>query len=239
MKLEITHENRKIEFNIIRSNRKTMEIRITPPSTIIVRAPGNITEKAIIQSVEEKKQWILNKLDELKDIDYSKYKKSFVEGEKFLYLGDEYTLQFVVDPSEKKIRVTFENNKLYIISRSNNLIKEKIKLAIEKWYREETLKQILNIVEAHQLSFNSRPRSIRVKEQKKRWGSCNSKKDLMFNWRLGMAPVHIIEYVVVHEMCHMVHLNHSKDFWNLVEKINPDYKERKVWFKKNGHKLTL
>lgn len=83
------------------------------------------------------------------------------------------------------------------------------------------------------------PKSIRVKEQKKRWGSCNDQGDLMFNWRISMGPSDVLAYIVVHEMCHLIHFNHSRDFWNLLESIMPDYRDKKEWLKINGIRMDL
>lgn len=81
--------------------------------------------------------------------------------------------------------------------------------------------------------------SITIRDQKTRWGSCSSRGTLSFNWRLMLAPPTILDYVIVHELCHLTHMNHSKDFWNCVETILPDYKERRKWLKEHGHELTL
>lgn len=81
--------------------------------------------------------------------------------------------------------------------------------------------------------------SITIRDQKTRWGSCSSRGTLSFNWRLMLAPLNILDYVIVHELCHLTHMNHSKDFWNCVETILPDYKERRKWLKEHGHELTL
>jgi len=81
--------------------------------------------------------------------------------------------------------------------------------------------------------------SITIRDQKTRWGSCSSRGTLSFNYRLIYAPPEILDYVVVHELCHLTHMNHSKDFWNMVASIMPDYRERRKWLKDHGHELTL
>jgi len=80
---------------------------------------------------------------------------------------------------------------------------------------------------------------ITVRDQKTRWGSCSGRGTLSFNWRLILAPTEILDYVVVHELCHLTHMNHSKEFWKLVESVIPDYKIRRKWLKENGHTLRL
>lgn len=81
--------------------------------------------------------------------------------------------------------------------------------------------------------------SISIRDQKTRWGSCSGRGNLSFNWRLILAPPEILDYVVVHELCHLTYMNHSKEFWGLVGKVLPDYKERRKWLKDKGHTLHL
>ena len=81
--------------------------------------------------------------------------------------------------------------------------------------------------------------SITIRDQKTRWGSCSGRGTLSFNWRLILAPPEILDYVVVHELCHLTHMNHSKEFWSMVSNTIPDYKEKRKWLKENGHTLRL
>lgn len=81
--------------------------------------------------------------------------------------------------------------------------------------------------------------SITVRDQRSRWGSCSSRGTLSFNYRLVFAPPKVLDYVVVHELCHLTHMNHSKDFWNMVGSVMPEYKEYKNWLKEHGAELTL
>ena len=80
---------------------------------------------------------------------------------------------------------------------------------------------------------------ISIRDQKTRWGSCSSEGNLSFNWRLILAPPDVLDYVVIHELCHRKEMNHSKEFWALVESLMPDYKERRKWLRENGKNLTL
>ncbi len=81
--------------------------------------------------------------------------------------------------------------------------------------------------------------SITVRDQRSRWGSCSSRGTLSFNYRLVFAPPKVLDYVVVHELCHLTHMNHSKDFWDMVASVMPDYKDCKNWLKEHGNELTL
>lgn len=116
-------------------------------------------------------------------------------------------------------------------------------LALEQRYRmaakEYVPKRVAYYADAYCSLIRHGYSTIAIRDQKTRWGSCSSRGTLSFNWRLMLAPPGILDYVVVHELCHLEHMNHSKDFWQCVEAILPDYKERRKWLKEHGHELTL
>lgn len=235
--MKVEYGTKTIEFEVEYRNRKSLEISIQPPDNIRVRAPKWSSEEEILKIVKSKGKWITQKLFEFKDVEYRKRKKEYVNGESFMYLGRNYSLEIIKNEDVKRPQVKLYRGKFYI--ETNTMDQDKLKQAMEQWYREKTLEKILEKADYYKSYFNKDPNSIKVKEQKKRWGSCNSRGNLMFNWRCSMAPSNVLDYIVVHEMCHMIHLNHSKNFWKLVEKIMPDYKNRKEWLKINGIKMHL
>ncbi len=110
-------------------------------------------------------------------------------------------------------------------------------LALEKRYRDAARDYIPKRVEYYHQFTGGNYSKITIRDQKTRWGSCSSNGTLSFSFRLMMAPPRVLDYVVVHELCHLTHMNHSSDFWNMVETILPDYKEHRKWLKENGHTL--
>ena len=110
-------------------------------------------------------------------------------------------------------------------------------LALEKRYRAAAKNYIPRRVEYYHQFAGGHYHKITIRDQKTRWGSCSASGTLSFNFRLMMAPPRVLDYVVVHELCHLTHMNHSKEFWNMVESILPDYKEHRKWLKENGHTL--
>ncbi len=110
-------------------------------------------------------------------------------------------------------------------------------LALEKRYRDAAKDYIPKRVNYYHQFTGGTFQKITIRDQKTRWGSCSSKGTLSFSFRLMMAPPRVLDYVVVHELCHLTHMNHSKDFWNMVASILPDYKEHRKWLKENGHTL--
>lgn len=110
---------------------------------------------------------------------------------------------------------------------------------LEKKYRQAAKQYIYERVEYYLPLTGGHYSSIRIGDQKTRWGSCSSNKTLSFSWRLMLAPPRVLDYVVVHELCHLTHMNHSKEFWTLVASVDPDYKEHRKWLKENGDSLIL
>ncbi|MBU3204072.1 M48 family metallopeptidase [Clostridium algidicarnis] len=237
MKESFVYKDEKIEYEIIYSKRKTMEISIKPPDKITVRVPMRLPKYKIIERLTEKGDWILKHLNNFKTIDYKPINREFINGEKLLYLGREYNLIIYEDYLREKPEVYIEEGHIVVNFKENN--KADVEKSLELWYRKEALNYILGSIKQYEKIFNKKPKAIVVKEQKKRWGSCTYDNRLLFNWRCVMARPQAIDYVILHEMCHMVHKDHSKNFWNLVESIMPSYKEEKQWLKINGHKLTL
>ena len=125
-----------------------------------------------------------------------------------------------------------------VLENSSHLTEEE-RAFLEKKYRMAARKYIKERVDYYLPFTGGSVSSVCIRNQKTRWGSCSSNHTLSFNWRLMLAPPAILDYVVVHELCHLTHMNHSKDFWAAVERILPDYKERRKWLKEHGNELFL
>ena len=242
MNLKFEYKDKEIEFNIIRRKRKSISIKIESTGQIIVSAPLRINKEEILQVVKSKSDWIVKNQAEIKKRGLNKIAREISEGSTFMYLGEEYPLHLIVDEYIKNITVEHNKDSLErqgFIIHTNTMDVEKIKMAFEKWYREETLKIVTKRIDYYASNFKDKVTCIRVKEQKRRWASCTGKNAILFNWRISMARADVLDYIVVHEMCHMDHRNHSKYFWNRVEEIMPNYKEKHAWLKANGMNLYL
>ena len=237
MEVTFMHKNREIRFNIIYRKRKTMSLEIKRDGIINVIAPNGLDKTFIVDKVKNKSDWIIKKLEEIEVLNNNRYIRSYKSGDIFLYLGNEYILEVLVDKSTIGTSVSLENNKLIVRSNSNN--KDVIQRALKKWYTDETLGIVKERINYYKLFFEDTVTSIKIKDQKSRWASCTYKNEILFNLRCSMMPIQIIDYIVVHEMCHMEHRNHSKDFYLAVERILPDYKERVKWLKNNGVRMNF
>lgn len=238
MKSKISYGTKEIEFNVEFRNRKTISISVEPPKNITVVAPLDTNEEEIRESVKLKGTWIIQKLFEFRNIESKRVNREFVNGESFMYLGRNYSLQIHVDEtlqnnsSVKLFRGKFH---VYVKEKNDELIKE----AMEAWYREKTKEQVNKRIKYYQKYFNKKPSAIKVKEQKKRWASCTFNNELLFNWRCVMAKSTALDYIIVHEMCHMYHMNHSQQFWDLVSSVMADYEVRKEWLRDYGVRMDL
>ena len=237
MEVTFMHKNREIKFNIIYRKRKTMSLEIKRDGIINVIAPNGLDKTFIVDKVKNKSDWIIKKLDEIEVLNNNRYIRSYESGDIFLYLGNEYILEVLVDKTTIGTSVSLENNKLIVRSNSNN--KDVIQRALKNWYTDETLGITKERINYYKLFFEDTVTSIKIKDQKSRWASCTYKNEILFNLRCSMMPIQIIDYIVVHEMCHMEHRNHSKDFYLAVERILPDYKERVKWLKNNGVRMNF
>jgi predicted metal-dependent hydrolase len=237
MKLSTQYGNKKIDFEVTYRDRKTLEIRVEPPDKIQVISPKGLKDGVIKEKVKTKGKWIIGKLLDFKDTGHIPFEREFVNGESFMYLGRNYLLKIYIENKLSRPKVELLDGKFQITSptKDQNILKK----ALEKWYRREAEKIIINRVEFYKNKFNIEPRQVKIKQQKTRWGSCTSKGDLLFNWRTIMAPSPVIDYIIVHELSHLVNKNHSSKFWKSVESILPDYKDRKKWLKDYGIRMDL
>ncbi|WP_129407967.1 M48 family metallopeptidase [Marinitoga lauensis] len=221
-----------IKYNIIKSKRKTLSIIIENNGNIIVRAPKFLSDYEIKKFVFEKRKWIISKLLTIKPIEEKKY----IDGEKFLYLGKYYKLITI----EGNYGVGIQDNFLYISLKKdffNNL--ELKKEMILKWYKNEAKRIINERLKYYSKIMKLTYGKVYMRDQKTRWGSCSGKNNLSFNFRIIMAPMRKIDYIIVHELAHIRYKHHQKTFWDYVEKYCNDYLESKKWFKENGKFLTL
>lgn len=232
-----THSGEEINFDIKYKKRTSMGIYIDHFGNVEVQAPKGTPVESVLQLLEEKWDWIQQKSKEMKDRALGPNVKVYDHGESFLYLGNAYPIQIYLDINIKQDHVVFEGDKLHIYVKQ--VEDEKIKQALKRFYYQQCKALVEKSVQSFQSNFKIKPRSIRISDNKRTWGTCDSKLQLTFNWRLAMAPQSVIDYVVVHEMCHMVHLNHDRSFWRLVGKMIPDYKEQENWLALSSWKMTV
>ncbi|MGB3367292.1 MAG: SprT family zinc-dependent metalloprotease [Acidaminobacteraceae bacterium] len=235
MKLII--EDREINYFIEYRKRKSVEIRIEPSGMVRVRAPKGSDESKVLELLESKSKWIIEHMDKYFEAKEKKPESDYESGDMYRVLWKTYELKLVINSEIFKSVAKIDKD--HIVVESNTDEREVIAKAIDTLYRQEARKIIKARVKIYQSHFKSKPKEITFKNEKSRWGSCTSDRVINFNYRIIMAPLNIVDYLVVHEMCHLAHMNHSKSFWTMVGGILPDYKESREWLKYNGFTLKL
>lgn len=231
---KVEYDGNIIEYSIEKRKRKTIGIKIDVDGNVKVVTPNNVSVKYISDLVVRKGAWIINARKKMIERQDAKVVREIKEGSTFLYLGKEYPLHLIYDKNIKKIAVDLDYNSERFVIKTNTEDNEKIKKELEKWYRARTMEIVLEKIKKHAHEFKDKVNEVKVKEQKRRWASCTYKNSILFNWRCSMAPQDVVEYIVVHEMCHFDFKNHSKDFWNRVKEVMPDYKEKHEYLRKYG-----
>jgi hypothetical protein len=212
---------------IVRSSqRKSVSIKILQDATVQVTIPFFIPKFYVSKILRDKKEWIQNAQQKV----LAKKVRTLADGY-YLYLGKQY--QLAERPGQKEMIEI--SDKLYIGSAS----KKFVKTYLESWYKQQARKIIAERVALYAARASLSFRSVAITSAETRWGSCSSNKTLNFNWKLVMAPLEVIDYVVTHELAHLTEMNHSKTFWETVRKMYPLYREYRTWLRRNGDTLNI
>lgn len=220
------------------SRRRTLEIAITSTAEARVSAPDRISIEHIERFIHSRAEWIIRKIAEQKQAVMLTAGKKYDSGHEFLYLGKPYPL--VVDrTANASVKIIFGGETFHV--RANAQTAEStIKSKLISWYRREAGEIFGSRVFHFSRLMDMTPLKITVKTQKSLWGSCNPRgRSINLNWVLIMAPLEVIDYVVVHELSHLYVPNHSRKFWKKVSSVLPDYELREEWLKQNAALMKL
>ncbi|MCK9473745.1 SprT family zinc-dependent metalloprotease [Sulfurimonas sp.] len=220
-----------IDYELIRSKRKSIGITIERDAKVVVNAPLDLDNKEIEKHVHKKRVWIWEKLAIKKSIIDNIASKKFVSGESFSYLGRNYRFQIVEGNSELKLK-----NGWFVLGQKKQ---PKSKEIFKAWYSEHLKTKIDERLESICKMANILKPDFKIMELGFRWGSCTKDGVLNFNWKIAMAPIGVIDYIIVHEIVHLKEHTHNEKFWKEVGKIMPNYAEKKEWLKAQGKGLSL
>lgn len=247
--MQLTYNNETIQVHIIRSKRKTVCMSVNKDGSVTVKAPLRYpTDKEITDFVEQKIDWILKQREIQEDREEMRLVRRFETDYSFPYLGEECLVEM---QKGKKNVFSYENGKIVIKTpcydalikdyeaEENKPAIEKLKNDLKKWYKKQASAYITKRVEYYRDIIGVTVNSVSIKSRKSQWGSCDSNGDITFSWRLMMAKSEAIDYVVIHELCHRKHMDHSRDFWNQVQKYMPDFKKQKQWLEDNSINLNI
>jgi len=227
-----------IEYQLLRSSdRRTADVVIERDGNISVRVPGHLTESQADAVVESKRLWIYRNLAEWQDLNATRVVREWVNGEGFLYLGSSYRLLFVQEQDEP---LKLKDGRFCLLRQVVETGGEAAaKREFERFYTRKGLERLKKRVDYFAPKVGVAPGSVDVKEIGYQWATCSPDGHLSFHWKIMMATPQVIDYIVVHELAHLHHRDHTEAFWNEVDKVMPDYRERKEWLRKNGAGMDL
>jgi len=226
------HSYKDIDYELKKSSRKTTSIYIERDGAITVLAPEPYDMPKIEEILEAKRSWIYRNLAEWEDLNRTRVEREFVNGEGFPYLGSTYRLQIVDNASQG---LTLKNG-IFLLERA---VLSSARDKFIDFYKIKAKSRLPKHVNQYAKKMGVNPTGVRIQELKNRWASCSADGMLNFHWRCMMAPISAIEYIVVHELAHLKHQNHTPEFWYEIEKVLPEYPKAKGWLRLHGAGLEL
>ncbi|MCR4924363.1 MAG: M48 family metallopeptidase [Lachnospiraceae bacterium] len=244
MKKTIMYKSKKIEYDLIREKRKTLSVRVNEDGSVIVKAPNWVKAGSITDFVDERAEWIYKKSQLARQHSIEK-RKSYESGAIHRCLGRDYRLLV----EEASVNRAYEGKDQLVLVKTRDRSEEAVRKVLGRlWYRKlkeyanEQIENYMPLLEDYCKKNRVKKREfmgVTVKNTKSRWGSCSSKGHINLNVKLVSADRDIVDYVIVHEMCHLIYLDHSKEFWEAVEYVFADYKEIRKNLNENGWKYEI
>ena len=220
-----------IDYDLLRSERKSIVITIERDGKVLVNAPLDLDKVEIEKYIYKKRFWIWEKLAIKKSATEEMYEKKFISGESFSYLGRNYRLQIVENNEDLKLKYGW-----FILGKKKQV---KAKEIFKNWYSSHLKIKIDERLELICKNAKIDKPNFKIMELGFRWGSCTKEGSLNFNWKIAMAPISVIDYVIVHEIVHLQEHTHNEKFWKEILKLMPNYLEKKEWLRLNGRKLDI
>ena len=220
-----------LKYQIVRSaKRKKLTITVERDRSVVVHAPVEAAEEAMRGLVETKRQWLFNKLNHTQKYQPSHAPgKEVVNGESAAYLGREYRIEIAETASGD-----IEFSRRFFIPPTHQTNRKKV---LKDWYVTRAKDTILKRVEIQAHDMGVMIKGTKIVDNRYRWGSCTVRDRVNFNWRLIKAPMYVIDYVIVHELAHLLEANHTPRFWNIVRAKVPNAEKAKTWLKEHGQIL--
>jgi len=220
-----------IDYSVVRSSRANIVITVERDGEVVVNAPEALDSTEIEKQVWKKRLWIWEKLAIKKNYVDDEVCKKFVSGESFLYLGRNYRLELL----EEDLFLKLKHGWFRLGKKQQGKAKESFK----QWYIEHLKSKIMERLDLISRKRNVNIPEFRIMDLGYRWGSCTKEGYLNFNWKIAMAPVSVIDYIIAHELSHLKEPTHNEMFWKEVQRLMPEYKQKKIWLKDNGCTLSL
>lgn len=221
-----------LDIAIKRSKRKTVSIFVERDGSVSARVPETLSEADLLEVLKAKEYQIHKNLAEWTQLNERQVLRGYVNGQSFLYLGRNYRLKLVDEPLGAVIfsKGTFRLSKLEL---------DKAKDFFIAFYKRKLKEKIQPLIRQYQAQLGIQPNEVKVMELQNRWASCSPKGNIHFHWKCAMVPMDVLQYIVVHELAHLIHHNHTTAFWNEIDKILPNYDKHHHWLRLNGAGMDL
>lgn len=217
--MQITIQDKEITFDVQYGKRKKMVLDVTPEGHISLKVPPKTTHDEIEGFMQSQAKQLLQIQQQIENTVYLSNEKSYHEEELFLYLGQAYSLAQLLQE----------------IPNSHTEIQQ----ALQKFYISQTKKIIKKRITHFEKVIGVKAKSVTIVDSPKTWGTCDSKKQLTFNYKLSMAPIEVIDYVIIHELCHIFHMNHDRSFWRKVGTYDVNFKKHQDYLARVGGVMTI
>lgn len=222
----LQYGNTIIPFSLCRKDLKRVAITVHEDGSVSVTAPHEAPEEKVFETVRRRADWILGKQELVRQRSKPGSEKEWVSGEGITYLGRTY-------------RLKIQGSEVALKAGVLHAPKEKTQEAVTTWFKDRALKKYEERLKQWAPRLPVTHTNLILGDQKGRWGSCDKHGVLRINWRAIIAPLRIVDYILVHELSHLKHPDHSQHFWKLVISVMPDYEERKDWLRIHGATLKL
>ncbi len=217
--MQIKIQDKVITFEIQFSKRKSLQLDISQEGYITLKAPTKTSEEEILAFMKANQAQLLKVHSQLENRQYISSQKNYHEEELFLYLGKAYQLSQILNPLPESELEALQQLQRFYLRETKQIVKKRVK----------HFEKIMGVS----------AKSVTIVDSPKTWGTCNSKRELTFNYKLCMAPEAVIDYVVIHELCHILHLNHDRSFWRKVGTYDPNYKQNQAYLERFGAVMTI
>ena len=221
-----------VDIAIKKSKRKTVSIFIERDGSVSALVPSNLSDDEIATILKAKEYQIHRNLAQWLQLNERHVTREYVNGQSFLYLGRNYRLKLV----DNKLGELKFSKGYFLLSKHELSSAEQYFI---DFYRIKLKEKIKPLIIRYKEQLGVSPNDVKVMELKNRWASCSAKGNVNFHWKCAMAPMDVLQYIIVHELAHLIHLNHTKEFWNEVDKVLPKYEEQMNWLKLNGVGMSL
>lgn len=221
-----------IFVDVKKSDRKTVSIYVERDGTVSALVPEKLDEIEIQNILKSKEYQISKHLAKWEILNEAKVERVYVSGQSFLYLGRNYRLKFTDEP----IKTVQLRNGYFVLGKES---KSKAKEQFVDFYKSKLKDKISPIIAKYQAAMKVQATEIKVMDLQNRWASCSKAGTVIFHWKCAMAPVEVLNYIVVHELAHLIEPNHSREFWNIVDKTMLNYDKQLHWLKMNGAGMDL